>query len=66
MMKCPVCKHAAHTRTSRYITDTMKEIYYQCRNVECSATFKAIESVDRIISKPELIPTQKTKYTQGV
>ncbi|MCF9035225.1 ogr/Delta-like zinc finger family protein, partial [Acinetobacter nectaris] len=35
MMKCPICKHAAHTRTSRYITDTIKEIYYQCQNVEC-------------------------------
>ncbi|MCF8998269.1 ogr/Delta-like zinc finger family protein [Acinetobacter nectaris] len=66
MMKCPICKHAAHTRTSRYITDTIKEIYYQCQNVECSATFKAIESLDRIISQPVFIPKTPHKTKQNV
>jgi transcription elongation factor Elf1 len=39
MFHCPLCQHAAHARTSRYITDTTKERYHQCQNVNCSATF---------------------------
>ncbi|EES1498879.1 prophage transcriptional regulator OgrK, partial [Escherichia coli] len=27
MFHCPLCQHAAHARTSRYITDTTKERY---------------------------------------
>ncbi|WP_425338185.1 ogr/Delta-like zinc finger family protein [Escherichia coli] len=38
MFHCPLCQHAAHARTSRYITDTTKERYHQCQNVNCSAT----------------------------
>ncbi|WP_343322508.1 ogr/Delta-like zinc finger family protein [Chromohalobacter nigrandesensis] len=52
MMRCPVCGKSAHTRTSRYITRTMKEAYYQCQNISCSCTFKAIESLEKIISAP--------------
>ena len=39
MFHCPLCQHAAHARTNRYITDTTKERYHQCQNVNCSATF---------------------------
>ena len=53
MMRCPVCQHNSHTRTSRYLTETAKEIYYQCRNIECSCTFKTIESLDKLITSPE-------------
>ncbi|EQA1010212.1 DNA-binding transcriptional regulator [Escherichia coli] len=47
-----ICQHAAHARTSRYITDTTKERYHQCQNVNCSATFITYESVQRYIVKP--------------
>ncbi|MCK0745980.1 ogr/Delta-like zinc finger family protein [Chromohalobacter nigrandesensis] len=30
----------------------MKEAYYQCQNISCSCTFKAIESLEKIISAP--------------
>ncbi|HCP1946059.1 TPA: DNA-binding transcriptional regulator [Escherichia coli] len=52
MFHCPLCQHAAHARTSRYITDTTKERYHQCQNVNCSATFITYESVQRYIVKP--------------
>ncbi len=52
MMRCPVCRHAAHTRTSRYVTNETKEAYYQCQNIECSCTFKTTESVSKILSVP--------------
>ncbi|ECE6191809.1 prophage transcriptional regulator OgrK, partial [Escherichia coli] len=35
-----------------YITDTTKERYHQCQNVNCSATFITYESVQRYIVKP--------------
>jgi transcription elongation factor Elf1 len=52
MMRCPICNKSAHTRTSRYITKTTKEAYYQCQNISCSCTFKTIESLAKVISSP--------------
>ncbi|CAM3742451.1 DNA-binding transcriptional regulator [Vibrio aerogenes CECT 7868] len=52
MMRCPICNKSAHTRTSRYLTKTTKESYYQCQNILCSCTFKTIESLDKIICSP--------------
>ncbi|WP_407647856.1 ogr/Delta-like zinc finger family protein [Acinetobacter rathckeae] len=51
-MKCPICGSASHIRTSRYITKMTKEAYYQCRNTNCSATFKTNESVVQILQQP--------------
>lgn len=52
MMRCPACTHASHTRTSRYLSERTKEVYYQCQNMTCSCTFKTIESVDKILCQP--------------
>lgn len=52
MMRCPFCNCSSHTRTSRYLSDRTKEVYYQCQNIQCSSTFKTIESIEKIISKP--------------
>jgi hypothetical protein len=40
------------TRTSRYITERTKEVYYQCKSLTCSCTFKTVESVDKILCQP--------------
>ncbi len=66
MFHCPLCQHAAHARTSRYITDTTKERYHQCQNVNCSATFITYESVQRYIVKPgEVHAVSRTRCRQG-
>ncbi|MEI7198839.1 ogr/Delta-like zinc finger family protein [Pectobacterium parvum] len=52
MMRCPFCKKAAHVRTSRYMSDNVKQSYLQCVNVFCSATFRTIESIDEVIRPP--------------
>lgn len=62
MFHCPLCQHAAHARTSRYMTDTTKERYHQCQNVNCSATFITFESVQRALL-PEY---QKKSYYVGL
>lgn len=52
MMHCPFCKTSAHSRSSRYLSDSIKHRYYQCQNVLCSATFRSMESVESIIRQP--------------
>ncbi|CAH6139257.1 ogr/Delta-like zinc finger family protein [Citrobacter koseri] len=52
MFHCPFCKTSAHARTSRYLSDNVKQRYHQCVNIECSATFRTLESVDGIICSP--------------
>ncbi|WP_414165530.1 ogr/Delta-like zinc finger family protein [Superficieibacter sp. BNK-5] len=52
MMHCPFCKSAAQTRTSRYLSEKVRQIYYQCTSVVCPASFRAMESVDKIIQSP--------------
>lgn len=49
MFHCPFCKKTAHVRTSRYLSENVKLSYHQCTNIECSATFRTIESVDGVI-----------------
>jgi len=64
MMRCPFCQNAAHVRTSRYLSDTVKQTYHQCVNVFCSASFRTLESLDKVISPPaekeEEAPAQVT------
>lgn len=40
------------SRSSRYLSDSVKHRYYQCQNVLCSATFRSMESVESIIRLP--------------
>ncbi|MBF1996614.1 ogr/Delta-like zinc finger family protein [Serratia symbiotica] len=52
MRHCPECGQAAHTRSSNYITNTTKERYNQCTNINCGCTFVSHETFTRVISKP--------------
>lgn len=52
MMRCPLCGHAAHTRSSNEVTATTKERYNQCTNVNCSHVFITMETFVRSIVKP--------------
>lgn len=56
MMHCPICSHVAHTRTSRYLSETTKERHHQCQNKECDCRFVTLESLARIICKRENKP----------
>jgi hypothetical protein len=52
-LKCPECGQVAHTRTSAYEAPSVKRTWYQCQNLDCSCTFTALESVEKIIMKPQ-------------
>lgn len=52
MFHCPKCHYVAHARISRYFSDTTKERYHQCTNINCSPTFVTTETIDRVIVSP--------------
>ncbi|HHR6404371.1 DNA-binding transcriptional regulator [Providencia rustigianii] len=67
MMNCPLCGHAAHTRSSQQVSKETKERYNQCQNINCGATFVSHESVSRFIAKPsqvEPVIPHVNKYQQ--
>lgn len=54
-LKCPECGSISHARTSAYEAPSVKRTWYQCRNLDCSCTFIALESVERIMTKPQKV-----------
>ncbi|HDX9050104.1 DNA-binding transcriptional regulator [Yersinia enterocolitica] len=68
MMHCPLCRTAAHARSSRYLSEKTKERYHQCTNINCSCTFATHETVDRIIVAPgetKPAPPHPSRTLQG-
>ncbi|AIX50163.1 transcriptional regulator [Pantoea sp. PSNIH1] len=59
MMHCPYCKSPAHAKSSRYMSEQVKERYHQCTNLDCSCSFKTSESITKVITappQPEAVP----------
>lgn len=46
---CAHCKASSEIRTSRMVSDTMRESIYQCTNVECGHTFIVDAEVSRTL-----------------
>ncbi|WP_417716544.1 ogr/Delta-like zinc finger family protein [Escherichia coli] len=67
MMNCPKCGHAAHTRSSFQVTESTKERYCQCQNINCgSGTFVTHETFVRSIATPkESNPVQPHPMKSG-
>lgn len=65
MFHCPKCHHAAHARTSRYLTENTKERYHQCQNINCSCTFMTMETIERFIVTPGSIDPVPPHPTVG-
>lgn len=72
MMHCPYCKSPAHTKSSRYMSEQVKERYHQCTNLDCSCTFKTSESITKVITAPPrpeaeivAVPPPKQAQTLG-
>lgn len=54
MVTCPTCGTVAAIRTSRELSNTTREIYCQCQNIQCSHTWVAFLSAVRTIVKSGL------------
>lgn len=57
-LRCPHCGCVGRRRTSREITPTHREIYYQCSNLFCGHAWRASESYDWGLT-PSAIPNPK-------
>ncbi|HAT4516971.1 TPA: DNA-binding transcriptional regulator [Serratia marcescens] len=55
MFHCPLCRTAAHARTSRYLSQQTKERYHQCQNINCGHTFKTMETYQCAIMTPGIV-----------
>ena len=55
---CPHCGTPGHIRTSRRISESSKEAYIQCPNIECCHVWKVILSAVATIC-PSLKPNPK-------
>lgn len=57
-LRCPHCGCVGRRRTSREITPTHREIYYQCSNLFCGHAWRASEHYDWGLT-PSAIPNPK-------
>lgn len=55
MMHCPHCRSVAIARSSNVLTSTSRDLFYQCSNVDCGHTFRAVLEVNCTIS-PSAMP----------
>lgn len=59
-LRCPHCGFVGRRRTSREITPTHREIYYQCSNLFCGHAWRASESYDWGLT-PSAIPNPRVE-----
>ena len=52
---CPHCESPANVRTSRRLSRTCVQTYYQCTNIHCGHTFVGLEEIVYTLS-PSAMP----------
>lgn len=57
MFNCPHCGAKSHSRTSRFVSDMVRDIVFVCTDIECGHTFLAQLAAVRTIS-PSSKPRQ--------
>lgn len=62
---CPLCGASSRVRTSRMLSATTKETYYNCTNDDCCHQYKTLEGEPRTLAKPvhpaEAIPANQVR-----
>lgn len=62
---CPLCGASSRVRTSRMLSPTTKETYYNCTNDDCCHQYKTLEGEPRTLAKPvnpaEAIPANQVR-----
>lgn len=57
MFNCPHCGAKSHSRTSRFVSDLVRDVVFVCTDIECGHTFLAQLAAVRTIS-PSSKPRQ--------
>lgn len=53
-LRCPECGCRAVSRTSRHLSLTVTEGYYDCTNMECGCRFKALTEIVGVVIRGEV------------
>jgi len=53
LVRCPECLSKARIAASEQITSNTRSLYCQCLNLNCSVTFNATLSFEKIIRSPK-------------
>lgn len=53
-LRCPECGSRAGTRTSRPVSLTVTEAYFDCANPECGCRFKVLAEIVGVIVQGEM------------
>lgn len=65
-MKCPHCGAWATVRSSEELSRTLRQLYFQCKDIECGHTWAASLEANRTISpsgKPDPEIAAQLTYT---
>lgn len=62
--KCAHCGSIAYTRSSRMLSSVSQEEYFQCSNVACGHTFRAVREHIETLS-PSAIPNPSVRLPQA-
>lgn len=63
---CPVCDANAYVRTSRALSNRVREQYLHCSNTRCGCIFKVLAEVSTIIG-PSLLPeSEQSKESRNL
>ncbi len=65
-MLCPVCGTNSYVRTSRALSNRVREQYFHCSNDRCGCIFKVLAEVSTIIG-PSLLPdSEQSKESRNL
>lgn len=53
-LRCPECGSRAGTRTSRQLSQTVTEAYFDCVNPECGCRFKAMTEIVGVLVRGDM------------
>jgi hypothetical protein len=54
-MHCPHCRATAYVRSSNVLTATSRDLFFQCSNMDCGHTFRAVLEINCTLS-PSAMP----------
>ena len=52
LIRCPICGTKSRIAASEQMCTNVRNLYCQCLNIECSATFRGVLDTSEVIRQP--------------
>lgn len=65
-LHCPTCGQPARVRTSRPLSETVRELYLECTNPRCRTIFQSMVEATKIIAESLLSPAEQSAASQAL